>query len=84
VTPFVVPGKLASQRVVVTLNGRLITELRLDQQKQIEIALPLKLLQRENTLIFTMPDAKSPQSFALSDDRRLLGIFVNWFELASN
>jgi hypothetical protein len=84
VTPFVVPGRLTSQRVFVSLNGQLIAELQVNQREEIEVALPLDLLQRENTLVFTIPDARTPESFALSDDRRLLGIFVNWFELSSN
>lgn len=83
VSAFVVPGKLQQQRVAAILNGTLIDELVLTQGEPIErnLKLPATALRPENELIFTLPDAASPQSLGLSNDPRKLGIAAYWMRL---
>lgn len=81
--PFLAPGKLERQRVEIKLNNQTITTLNLKdtEAKEYSIALPSSLLQRDNVLTFNLPDAASPQDLNISEDARLLGISVEWFEI---
>jgi len=76
--PFLAPGKLDRQRVEVRLNDQLIKSLTLSNPapEDYEIELPVSVLRNQNVLTFTLPDAASPQSLAVSEDIRLLGISV--------
>jgi hypothetical protein len=81
-TPFIVAGKLQTQRLILKLNGKEIHSLTLNQVSPVELVIPLSAgqLKRENVLLFNLPDAESPLKFRLSTDRRLLGIAVQWIE----
>ncbi len=79
---FIVPDQLDSQRVNISLNGRPITTLTLTTRDAdvYEIALPKEALASENVLIFELPNAASPYSFGLNEDRRELGVAVEWMQ----
>ena len=81
--PFLVSGKLDEQRVEIKLNGQFITTFNLKdtEPKEYSIALPSSALRRDNILTFDLPDAASPQDLNISEDARLLGINVEWFEI---
>ncbi|MDQ2856705.1 MAG: hypothetical protein M3R68_10280 [Acidobacteriota bacterium] len=80
---FVVANKHPRQRVSLILNGTTIESFVIENSEPSEraIALPEKLLRRDNDLIFKLPDAASPASLGLSKDPRLLGIAVYWMQL---
>ncbi|MCU1264979.1 MAG: hypothetical protein JWM21_1297 [Acidobacteria bacterium] len=80
---FIVAGKHPRQRVGIFLNGTLVESFVIESSEASErtIALPAKLLGRENELIFKLPDAASPASLGLSKDPRPLGIAVYWMQL---
>lgn len=81
--PFLVSGKLESQRANVHLNGQPVASLTLTDRapRDIEIVLPAGALRDKNVLAFHLPDAASPESLNVSEDMRLLGINVQWIEI---
>jgi hypothetical protein len=81
--PYLAPGRLAAQRVKLSLNGELLTTFTLGEtEPQVySIELPLPSLRERNVLTFEMPDAESPKRLGVSGDLRLLGINVQWLEL---
>lgn len=80
--PFLVPGRLTTQKVLVDLNGQAVGELTLTEQTASiqSFLLPKTALRGQNILTFKFPNAASPRSFKLSRDPRLLGIHVDWIE----
>ena len=76
--PFLVPNKIESQRVTISLNGERIDEFSASDPSPNErtVTLPFGALRPKNVLQFDLPDAASPASFGLSNDERLLGIAV--------
>jgi hypothetical protein len=81
--PFLEPGRVDGQRVLVELNGRHLATLELKEReaKAYSIDLPATLLRDENILSLTLPDAVSPASLKTSDDARRLGINLEWLEM---
>ena len=81
--PFLVPGKLDVQHVSVDLNGTVLQTLLLREIafKEFIMPLPTNALRSENILTFELPDAESPMNLGISEDRRRLGISVEWIEL---
>lgn len=81
--PFLVPGKLAVQRVAIRLNDKEVANWTLTsaepQLRTIEI--PASVLQDKNVLVFDLPDATSPRILGISEDWRLLGFNVQWLEI---
>ena len=79
-TPFVMGELKDSQRVSIELNSHHVSSLTLRNgtATELSISLPGQFLKRENVLILDFPDAESPANLGLSDDRRLLGIAVQW------
>ena len=77
--PFLVPGKVEGQELRVSLNGKLLTSLVLNEPREYDLYLPLQLsaLRQRNVLSFTLPNATSPGSLGPSDDSRHLGIAVH-------
>ena len=80
--PFLVPGRLTAQKILIALNGQNIGELTLQEQATSiqSLLLPKSALRGQNILTFKFPNAASPRSFKISADRRLLGIHVDWIE----
>jgi hypothetical protein len=72
-----------TQRVRVDLNDRRLAELVLDRPGRYphEIAVPDGALRTHNVLRLLLPDARSPASVGLGDDRRRLGVRVSAVEL---
>jgi|GEM_PF-1179698 len=81
-SPFLVPGKHETQRVVISLNGRRIGTLKLNKNSLWiqKVRLPRRAVADNNTLVFEFPDAAIPSSLGVSNDPRQLGISVEWIE----
>ncbi|HXM33926.1 MAG TPA: hypothetical protein VN920_01945, partial [Pyrinomonadaceae bacterium] len=81
--PFLAPGKLDAQRVIIKLNDQRICDWKLTrpepQEQSIEI--PSGASRDRNVLMFILPDAASPKSLGVSEDVRLLGFNVQWIEI---
>lgn len=84
-SPFLLPGTLASQRIEIELNNRLLATFTLDDPAvQIySIAVPKNVLRDKNLLSFRMPDAISPQQLKLNEDSRRLALSVHWLEFVT-
>jgi lysophospholipase L1-like esterase len=76
--PFLVPGRLDSQRVAVSLNGAPLRTLRLTipDARDHDLDLPASAVRLENVLRFDLPDAASPKSLGASEDPRVLAVAV--------
>jgi hypothetical protein len=81
--PFLAPGKLDAQRVIIKLNDSLIANWELTRaEPQLQsIEIPASTLRDKNILLFIVPDAVSPKSLGASEDVRLLGFNVQWIEI---
>jgi hypothetical protein len=81
--PFIVPGKLDSQSMKVTLNGEPLPTLTLrDSQPQIySLTLPADLLREKNVLRFEMPDARSDQMLGTGENPSLRSFKLHWIEV---
>jgi len=84
--PFLEPGRVDKQRVLIELNGRHLTTLELKEREAgvYSIEVPETLLREENVLSLSLPDAVSPTSLKISDDARRLGINLEWLELKTD
>src|SRR6266850_304173 len=82
-SPFLVPGKLDSQTVMVALNGQALTTLTLhDPQPQVySLTLPGGMLRDKNILSVQMPQAQSPKRLGTGEDPRLRSINLHWMEI---
>lgn len=78
-TPFLVPGKIERQEVRVSLNGKFLNTLILNEAREQELSLSLAKsdLRQQNVLSFKLPHATVPHALGLSDDSRRLGIAVS-------
>jgi hypothetical protein len=81
--PFLEPGRVDEQRVLVELNGRHLATLELKEREArvYSIEFPQALLRDENVMSLLLPDAVSPASLKISDDARRLGINLEWLEM---
>jgi lysophospholipase L1-like esterase len=81
--PFVVDGRLESQRMTVVLNGRQLAVLQLDGRRPLayRIQVPAGVLAATNTLVLETPDARSPASLGVGHDTRKLGVSVGSIRL---
>jgi hypothetical protein len=81
--PFLAPGKLEAQRLIVKLNDRQIADWTLtstDPREQ-SIDIPAAALNDTNILMFILPNAASPKALGVSADARLLGVNIQWLEI---
>jgi len=83
-TGFIVPGA-NRQRLSVALNGTAVSnfEITNDAPGEYTIGLPSNILRNRNVLTFTLPDAVSPESLALSKDSRKLGLALYWLKFTA-
>jgi lysophospholipase L1-like esterase len=81
--PFLVPGRLVSQRLGLSLNGVELGRRTLSAPEPIELvfAVPAATLGERNLLRFELPDARSPLSVGSGQDPRGLGVAVEWLRL---
>jgi hypothetical protein len=72
--PFIVPGRLAEQRLQVLIDETEIAHLGISRQSFLRFAMPLRPSPDPMRMIvrFIHPDAASPASLGISDDPRLL------------
>ncbi|HEY0384639.1 MAG TPA: hypothetical protein VGC64_01445, partial [Pyrinomonadaceae bacterium] len=84
-SPYLAPGKLATQHVRLSLNGETLPTLTLTEPdvRVYSITLPREFLRERNVLRLELPDAESPKQLGAGADARLLGINVQWIELVS-
>jgi len=70
------PGLMDKQRVGVTLNGKSLgtLEVRGSALRTLSLRVPAHSWIGHNVLAFDTPDAHSPWSVGMSDDRRALGL----------
>jgi hypothetical protein len=82
-SPFLVPGKLLSQPVHISLNDTdLGTIVLRDYERRIySVTLPGNVLKEQNVLKFAFPSADTPVHLNVNSDGRMLGMELNWFEL---
>ncbi|MDQ3474311.1 MAG: hypothetical protein M3447_11295, partial [Acidobacteriota bacterium] len=80
--PYLVPGKLESQRFRLLLNDRelLTTTLTAPAGQSFDVQLPAEVLREKNTMIFELPDAAAPQKLGSGPDPRPRGIRLVWVE----
>lgn len=85
VKPFLVPGQLDVQHLRLTVNNRIVKEWELSDSGFGEIAwsLPGDWVDADSglKLEFELPDASSPYSYGVSDDKRKLGVAFKWIEM---
>ena len=64
------------------LNGHRLTSLTLTEpgQKSYSVVMPRNFLNTRNVLLFSLPNAISPNSLNMGDDARVLGISIEWIE----
>lgn len=81
--PFIAPGKLEAQRVILELNDQKVAQWTLSSPEpaEHEIDIPDRLLREKNVLVLRLPDAASPRALGVSGDWRLLGFNVQWIEI---
>jgi len=79
--PFLVAEKVDYQTVKITFNSvELATfSLRDSKPRIYSIVLPVQLLANKNEIHLSLPDARSPRSFGVGVDTRLLGVAAQWF-----
>lgn len=82
-SPLIVVNKLDQQRVNIRLNNQPLTTLTLTQPiaQEFSVPLPKQMLRTKNSLIFELPDARTPQSLGLNRDPRKLALAVFWMEV---
>jgi hypothetical protein len=83
--PFLAPGKLDAQHIQIKLNDQVIAtfEAKDASEHVYHVRLPPEFVRQNNVLTFVLPDAESPAHLNLSEDSRLLGINLHWFELSA-
>lgn len=83
--PYLVPGKLESQRVRLLLNDHELLEATLTEPagQSFDVELPAVVLREKNTIIFELPDAETPQKLGSEPDPRPRGIRILWIEFAA-
>ncbi len=71
------------QRLVVRVNGHdlIDRELSANTSEPIDVDIPPDVLTERNTITLLLPRAQSPRSLDGSDDDRVLGLAVEWWEL---
>jgi hypothetical protein len=82
--PYLVPGKLESQRVRLLLNDRELLTATLTEPagQSFEVQLPAEVLREKNTIVFELPDAEAPQKLSSGPDPRPRGIRLTWVEFS--
>jgi hypothetical protein len=83
VSPLIVANKLDQQRLNIHLNNQPLTTLTLTQpiEQELSVPLPERMLRTNNTLVFDLPDARTPKSLGLNQDQRKLALAVFWMEV---
>lgn len=81
--PFIAPGKIDAQRIIIEINDQKIAEWNLNKPEPAErvVEIPANVLRDRNALVFRLPDAVSPRLLGVSEDWRLLGFNVQWIEI---
>ncbi|HEY0006147.1 MAG TPA: hypothetical protein VGB17_15310 [Pyrinomonadaceae bacterium] len=82
--PFLHPGQLDAQTLIVELNGRQLQTFTFREIRWLQITLPLpqESLRSNNTLVFRFPQATSVKAFGDGSEQRALGIAVKWLRLS--
>ena len=80
---FLVPGQVQRQRVELTLNGKSLPSLTIEDPtpRTYQINTDNAPLLAENVLELEFPDAASPKQLGIGDDDRLLALSARWMEV---
>ena len=72
--PFLVPGRLLFQDLIIYLNGLWVGFTRADEAILLTIPIPAAYVsEHENLLAFVMPNAMRPKAIGVGPDARRLG-----------
>ena len=82
VKPFLAPGKLDQQNVSILVGDNVVAKWRLTENRfqTHELILPASMINRDGKteISFVLPDARSPESLGMGNDKRALGLaFMN-------
>jgi hypothetical protein len=77
--PLVAEGRLAAQRVQVSVNGEALTEWRIDRRTIRVCLVPWSVVRQaaEVQITLHLPDAARPSDLGLNQDRRRLGVLLS-------
>lgn len=77
-TPFVVPDRLAAQRVNVMVGGQLVGRWTVDREGEYDCLIPRSEIKDDTVQVsFEYMDAVSPKALGISEDDRRLGLAVH-------
>ena len=76
---YLVTGKLTSQHVIVSLNGKPVGSFEVKEagMKSYSLDLPAGAWASTNTLVFDLPDAGTPVSYKMGGDDRMLALAIS-------
>jgi len=82
IVPFLVSGKINSQRVKLYINDRSVGEWNVDRSGQYKVEVPQGYLVDDSIrIVFELPDAASPSEMGISSDPRPLAISLKSMKL---
>jgi len=81
--PFLVPEALARQRLNILVDGCPAARWSLAEPvtRVHSVLVPEREMGGRASLTFVLPDARAPAGFGLNDDRRSLGVALEWISL---
>jgi hypothetical protein len=83
VYPFIVPGKLEKQRVIININGRKAGEWDVPADGEYNLTIPKDFIKgNELNINFVLPDAIAPIDLGFKTDTRVLGLAIKDINLS--
>jgi len=79
--PFIVPDKLNNQKLIVQANNQLIKEFVIGESGVYSVTIPAQDISEMLEISLLTPNATSPFSLGISQDKRSLGIALQWIKL---
>jgi len=79
-TPFLYPGKVEHQALVLRVNGHELPERKLSDSDGWEWSIPAVWLREKNVIDFRFPDGQIPWRISDNGDPRQLALFVRTME----
>ena len=81
--PFLMPGKVDSLHVDVTLNEQPLTQLHVYAPNTYSVTIPAHVLRGINTLTLKAPEAQSPLALGISNDPRPRSVNLRGLETSN-
>jgi len=79
--PFIVPGELNDQKLIIQANNKLIKEFVIRETGVYSVTIPAQDISDMLEISLLTPNATSPSSLGISQDKRSLGIALSWIRL---